>query len=364
MEVKRILAESPFFSICIPQFNRTSFLIEACKSLAAQTFKDFEVCISDDCSTDGREKEIVDFLDRANIDFFYRKNQKNVRYDANLRSSIELARGRYCFLLGNDDGLASPNVLENVHAAIEYSGPVGVVLTNYKSFSSGRQFHRVRAAGIAGRGPWVAARNYRNLSFVSGVLIQTQGAKKYATNKWDGSEMYQMYIGCHILAEGAALLGIDEITILEGIRLPGGQVDSYARRPVLVPCPIKERKIPLVQMGRLVVDAIAPAVSSRERSRLAEMIFLQLLVFPYLFWVFEYRSVQSWNYAAGICLGMRPRNLLQGVEIHLFRRMRLIVVYAVVSAVGLFVPVRWFRVAYPLLYSVAKTVFSGGEKKR
>ena len=29
----------PFFSICIPQHNRTSFLIEVCRSLDAQTFR-------------------------------------------------------------------------------------------------------------------------------------------------------------------------------------------------------------------------------------------------------------------------------------------------------------------------------------
>ena len=49
--------ENPTFSICIPQYNRTSFLLEALKTLNEQDFKDFEVCISDDCSTDGRESE-------------------------------------------------------------------------------------------------------------------------------------------------------------------------------------------------------------------------------------------------------------------------------------------------------------------
>ncbi|MDB9482187.1 glycosyltransferase, partial [Dolichospermum circinale CS-537/05] len=50
MEVRNQYIENPFFSICIPQYNRTSFLIEACKVLAQQTFKNFEVCISDDQS--------------------------------------------------------------------------------------------------------------------------------------------------------------------------------------------------------------------------------------------------------------------------------------------------------------------------
>src|SRR5262249_44138276 len=81
----------PFFSVCIPQYNRTSFLIATCRSLAVQTFRAFEVCISDDCSTDGRERELLDFLQSSGLSFVYYKRPTNGRYDANLRSSIELA---------------------------------------------------------------------------------------------------------------------------------------------------------------------------------------------------------------------------------------------------------------------------------
>ena len=56
----------PYFSICIPQHNRTSFLIEALRTLDRQTFRDFEVCISDDASTDGREADLrVDGIHEA-----------------------------------------------------------------------------------------------------------------------------------------------------------------------------------------------------------------------------------------------------------------------------------------------------------
>src|SRR2546423_1680431 len=118
IENRRNPRQAPYFSVCIPQYNRTSFVIEACKSLQRQTFTDFEVCISDDCSTDGRSGELVDFLKSSSLTFVYHKQATNVRYDANLRSAIELARGRFAFLLGNDDSLASPTVLEEIHARL------------------------------------------------------------------------------------------------------------------------------------------------------------------------------------------------------------------------------------------------------
>src|SRR5437870_4951825 len=87
----------PFFSICIPQFNRTPFLIAACEVLAKQCFHDFEVCISDDCSTDGRTSELLAFLESSNLQYTFKVQERNARYDGNLRSAIGLAQGRYCF---------------------------------------------------------------------------------------------------------------------------------------------------------------------------------------------------------------------------------------------------------------------------
>src|SRR5271154_4674407 len=110
--------DSPFFSICIPQYNRTSFLIEACRILENQTFRDFEICISDDCSPDGRGEELQAFLRASGLRFVYRLQETNVRYDANLRSALALASGQYCLLMGNDDCLASPQTLEQFHAAL------------------------------------------------------------------------------------------------------------------------------------------------------------------------------------------------------------------------------------------------------
>src|SRR5579884_1959432 len=67
----------PFFSVCIPQYNRSDFLIELCKSLTEQTFRDFEVCISDDGSTDGRQADLIRFLHGSGLAYAYRLQQKN-----------------------------------------------------------------------------------------------------------------------------------------------------------------------------------------------------------------------------------------------------------------------------------------------
>ncbi len=44
---------SPKVSVCIPTYNRKDYLKEALESVFAQTYKDYEVVIVDDGSTDG-----------------------------------------------------------------------------------------------------------------------------------------------------------------------------------------------------------------------------------------------------------------------------------------------------------------------
>ncbi|MCM8794464.1 MAG: glycosyltransferase [Candidatus Omnitrophica bacterium] len=354
MRVERRCVDHPVFSICIPQYNRTRFLIEACKSFQSQTFRSFEVCISDDCSNDGLEETLLEFLKSSGMSFIYTRQERNKRYDGNLRAAVALAGGTYCFLMGNDDCLASPSVLQRLHDEVARHKLPDVVITNYEDFSTGRQFRRVRQTALVGSGPETACRSFRNFSFVSGVLLRSDKAQMCATDQWDGSEMYQTYVGSRMIAQGGTLLEIDQITVRQGIAIPGERVGSYQTKPRLSPCPIEERKIPLVDFGRLVADAIRPYHEGTARRRREEKIFFQILMFTYPYWILEYRRVQSWRYSVGICLGLRPRNMLKNADLSAAGRLRLGCLYGVVTLCGLIIPLKIFQALEKVLYRVAK----------
>jgi glycosyltransferase involved in cell wall biosynthesis len=345
----------PFLSISVPQFNRTSFLIESCRSIAHQTFRDVEICISDDQSTDGRSDELLDLLETLDVGYVYRRQPKNTRYDANLRSAIDLAGGRYCFLLGNDDSLASDTVIEELHQRLLGFERAGVVITNYQDYASGQVTARVTGNRVVGSGPFIAARNFRSFSFVSGIVLNTSTAKRAATADWDGSEYYQMFLGSRMIAEGHPLVALDLVTVRKDIQIAGELVDSYRSKPIPSPRRIVERPINVVTIGPLVVDAIRPHTARRPLQKAAVQVFLQLLMFTYPFWIYEYRRVRSWNYAAGVCLAMRPRRILKGQDLSARQRILIATVYGAVTVVGLLTPIVWFQRLTPRLYVWAKS---------
>jgi glycosyltransferase involved in cell wall biosynthesis len=350
-----IKGDEVFFSICIPQYNRTSFLIEALKALVRQSFKNFEVCISDDVSNDGRHEELRAFLAGSGLKYAYVRQSTSLRYDANLRASMGLAQGRYCLLHGNDDCLKD-DALEKLHREIVQHGYPAVVIPNFEDWRSGAVTRRIRHTGLEGCGPVVAVAHYRNVAFVTGVILETSKAHALATTKWDGSEMYQMYLMARMIASGGQLLTLGTSLVRKDIQVPGEDVDSYAKKPRLNPCPIQERTPPFVQIGRLVADAIDPSLGMGNKDKVLRKLIAQLYLFTYPFWVFEYRRVQSWRYALGICLGIRPKNVFAGLPVSGLTGVQLRLLYAGACAAGLLIPVSLFDKAKPALYRLAKSV--------
>lgn len=92
----------PLLSVCVPTYNGASAVFALVESLLSSTRTDFEVVISDDCSAD---KTWPVLQARASIDERLRcvRNDANLGMDRNFTLSVELARGRYVWLFGQDD---------------------------------------------------------------------------------------------------------------------------------------------------------------------------------------------------------------------------------------------------------------------
>lgn len=356
MRIENRIIKHPFFSICIPQYNRTLHLIEACRALSSQTFRDFEICISDDCSTDGRHTQLLEYLHESGMSFVYERRSRNVRYDANLRASLNLASGTYCLLHGNDDCLKGIDTLERLHRCITDHGNPEVIITNFEDWSTGDITKRVGATELLQGGPTRAADNFRNVAFVTGILLRRDNTEKYATEKWDGSEMYQMYLTSRSLAEGGCLLNIAESIVRKDIFIVGEDVDTYKKtakdlhRGVMP----KTVNLPMLRIPELVVDAISGGAAIEDSRRIGMRVAKQIYLYTYPYWIVEYRKISNWRTAFSLAWSMRPGNILQRVPLSSRGRLTITVLYFLVMTSALFVPSQIFDLLRPILYRLAK----------
>jgi len=100
----------PRVSIGIPVYNGERYLAEALESLLAQTFVDFEIIISDNCSTDQTE-EICQQYAIQDSRVRYVRAEKNWGAAWNHNRTVELAIGEY-FKWQTYDDLCAPTFLE------------------------------------------------------------------------------------------------------------------------------------------------------------------------------------------------------------------------------------------------------------
>ena len=346
----------PFFSICIPQYNRTDFLIQACRSFSCQDFDNFEICISDDCSNDLKEAKLLNYLKNSGMVYLYVKTGRNLRYDGNLRNAIALSHGEYLVLMGNDDGLSDAAVLGAVHDKILHFCPVDVAITNYREASSGRTYRRITKTGVLGSGPATAASVFRNYSFVSGIILKGDLARQAATEVLDGSEMYQMYLGTRMIAAGGRLLGIDRVCVDKDLQIAGQTVDSYRALPKLRPCPIVERPLPMVRLLHVVAAGLGCDDAAKGREENLIRVGEQLYRFTYPFWAIEYRVSQSWRFAVGVYLALRPTRIADGLTFSRYGQFRLWSAYLCFGLLALTIPTPVFNVFRLWLYTFAKQV--------
>tara|TARA_B100000508_G_scaffold98015_1_gene76873 strand:- start:29026 stop:30627 length:1602 start_codon:yes stop_codon:yes gene_type:complete len=123
---------APFFSIIIPVYNRAKFISLAIESSLKQTFKDFELIIIDDGSTDNTA-EVVNQLDDSRITYFYQENKER---GAARNHGVQRANGTYVFFLDSDD-LIDPEHLELAKKGIETKEYPSFLFTGIKSNETG-----------------------------------------------------------------------------------------------------------------------------------------------------------------------------------------------------------------------------------
>lgn len=117
----------PKVSVCIPTYNRANLLPYAVNSVLAQTYKDFELIICDDGSTDNTAL-IVNQWDDPRVRYI--RHPVNGGRSRNMRSGFEAACGTY-FIKFDDDDALTPEFLEKTVAVLEAEPNVDFVCTNH-----------------------------------------------------------------------------------------------------------------------------------------------------------------------------------------------------------------------------------------
>lgn len=93
----------PFFSIVIPTYNRADLILETLETVFIQSFKNYEVIVVDNHSTDNTEEVLKDLITTQKIKYI--KHDKNYERSVSRNTGMFNASGDYVTFLDSDDFL-------------------------------------------------------------------------------------------------------------------------------------------------------------------------------------------------------------------------------------------------------------------
>lgn len=121
--------QNTFISICIPAYERTDYLYRLLKSIEIQTFKNYEVIISDDSITDNN-KFLIEKFEMLNIKYI--KNITPLGSPKNWNNAISFAQYDWIKVMHDDDFFCTPKSLEIFsNAIINYPNKAFIFSSHY-----------------------------------------------------------------------------------------------------------------------------------------------------------------------------------------------------------------------------------------
>ena len=213
---------NPVLSICIPTFNRITYLKKTINQLLAILPVDdtIEIIISDNHSTDETYQYCNELIGK--YDFIkYNRQDKNIGLDLNAFSAIERSSADYCWLLSDDD-IPLKNSLSRICNVIHEFKPILVYL-NYSGFKNDQEIEHLK---IENKSDEICAYNHEEflsnhlLNHFSATVIQKIYFIKYKhiLSDYKSMQFLRGYVLCisdyMILTEKKLCVYIGEVSLL------------------------------------------------------------------------------------------------------------------------------------------------------
>ena len=188
-------------SICIPSYNRPESILRLLQSVDAPVEK-IEIVIAEDHAP--RRIEVCNqvnlFKESSVYQVVYHENEKNLGYDANLRSLLSLAKGKFVIFMGDDD-VFKPTALAKYIQFLEENSTYNYILRSYEiehSDGNVETFKYFPKTTVLKAGIDSACFLFKRSVSIAGFTINRIRALELYTPQFDGTLLYQLHLVINI----------------------------------------------------------------------------------------------------------------------------------------------------------------------
>jgi glycosyltransferase involved in cell wall biosynthesis len=185
-------------SVLVCAYRHERYVEQALDSVAGQTFQDFELIITDDCSPDGTADRIAGWLARTGHPARFLRNEQNLGICKVRNRALSLARGTYVCSLAGDDWYEPDRLARQCEFFASLPDDVGFIYSDVRIWgpdqetSSASYLERYHGAGLAPPEAGAFERLLRgNFIPAPGVMIRREALQ--AIGGYDESLAYEDY---------------------------------------------------------------------------------------------------------------------------------------------------------------------------
>ena len=186
------MTESPLVSVIIPCYNAEKYVEQAIRSIMVQTYKNLEILITDDCSTDG-SFAILQKLAKEDSRIKLFKNEQNQKIVRTLNALVERANGKYIARMDADD-ISLPKRIEKQVCFMEAHPDIAICGTNAWNIDENNRIISLTHLPIRNSDVQFY-KNFSNPFYHPSVLVRTAVMKEYLYDeKFLLAEDYDLWI--------------------------------------------------------------------------------------------------------------------------------------------------------------------------
>ncbi|MEJ7861509.1 MAG: glycosyltransferase [Pyrinomonadaceae bacterium] len=192
----------PLVSIIIPGYNRAEYIAETIESVLAQTYRNIEIIVVDDGSTDNTREIVAEYLPK--VQYIWQENSER---GASRNHGLRLAKGEFISFLDSDD-LWLPNKIESDLEFFNKNLSFGVIHTDAIQIdANGNKLKLLKRKGFQGR---ITAKLLEdNFILMATHLARTQVIREIGgfreERQLSGSEDWEMWVRLSTVTDFAYL---------------------------------------------------------------------------------------------------------------------------------------------------------------
>ena len=129
------LQTQPLVSVVLPTYNRAHLIVKSIETVLEQSYKNLELIVVDDCSTDNTQQRIGSIKDSR---VSYIKTEKNRGPACARNKGIKLSKGKYIAFQDDDDRWMKYKLQKQVEVLMNSPESVGIVYTGIHKLIKGK----------------------------------------------------------------------------------------------------------------------------------------------------------------------------------------------------------------------------------